>query len=109
MNTHIVIDSGTCYTKLGFSINNPSIGKRDLVNEGKEIHDLDFVLYIGYEAFQNKQLYPNHHLTRNGQIEGWDEIEQFWEQCFFKYLQCYPEDHPVLITDPPISSPDNHK
>ncbi|KAH0790030.1 Actin-like protein 3 [Histomonas meleagridis] len=118
IDTPVIIDVGTGYTKLGYSTNNrpdyiiPTlIGNRDLKNVSQAqmsgTEDLDF--YIGYEAIQNQTLYPNTNIMKHGQIEDWDKIEQFWEQCLFKYLRCEPEDHPVLLTEPPLNSPDNRE
>ena len=117
-NPPVIIDVGTGYTKLGYSTNSrpdfiipTQIGNRDLKNttaaQMKGTEDLDF--YIGYEAVANQVLYPNTNIMKHGQIEDWDKIEQFWEQCLFKYLRCEPEDHAVLLTEPPLNSPDNRE
>jgi actin-related protein 3 len=36
-------------------------------------------------------------------------MERFWEQCFFKYLRCEPEEHAVLLTEPPLNAPENRE
>jgi actin-related protein 3 len=36
-------------------------------------------------------------------------MERFWEQCIFKYLRCEPEDHYVLLTEPPLNPPENRE
>ena len=116
--TPVVIDVGTGYTKMGYSCNTrpdfiiPTIiGNRDMKNVSQSqiigTEDLDF--YIGFEAIKNQQLYPNTNIMKHGQIDDWDKIEQFWEQCFFKYLRCEPEDQPCLLTEPPLNSPDNRE
>ena len=118
IDTPIIIDVGTGYTKMGYATNSrpdfiiPTlIGNRDLKNVAQSqltgTEDLDF--YIGYEAIQNQTLYPNTNIMKHGQIDDWDKIEQFWEQCLFKYLRCEPEDHPILLTEPPLNSPDNRE
>lgn len=117
-NPPVIIDVGTGYTKMGYSCNSrpdfiiPTIiGNKDMKNVSQSqivgTEDLDF--YIGYEAINNMQLYPNTNIMKHGQIDDWDKIEQFWEQCFFKYLRCEPEDHAVLLTEPPLNSPDNRE
>ena len=117
-NPPVIIDVGTGYTKMGYSTNSrpdfviPTIiGNRDMKNVSQSqivgTEDLDF--YIGYEAIKNQQLYTNTNIMKHGQIDDWDKIEQFWEQCFFKYLRCEPEDHLVLLTEPPLNSPDNRE
>ena len=117
-NPPIIIDVGTGYTKMGYSCNSrpdfiiPTIiGNRNMQNVTQAqlvgTEDLDF--YIGFEAIKNQQLYPNTNIMKHGQIDDWDKIEQFWQQCFFKYLRCEPEDHACLLTEPPLNSPDNRE
>eukprot|EP00004_Rigifila_ramosa_P009230 TRINITY_DN2071_c0_g1_i1.p1 TRINITY_DN2071_c0_g1~~TRINITY_DN2071_c0_g1_i1.p1 ORF type:complete len:418 (-),score=123.07 TRINITY_DN2071_c0_g1_i1:57-1310(-) len=114
----VVIDVGTGYTKMGYASNwepnyiIPSViataddkGKTAATKKGCE--DLDF--YIGDEAFENSSTYQVNYPLRHGQIENWDLIERFWEQCIFKYLRCEPEDHFFLLTEPPLNAPENRE
>ncbi|OCF31589.1 actin binding protein [Kwoniella heveanensis CBS 569] len=71
------------------------------------IEDLDF--FIGDEAVANSKTYSLHYPIRHGQIENWDHMERFWEQCIFKYLRAEPEDHYVLLTEPPLNPPENRE
>jgi actin-related protein 3 len=114
----VVIDVGTGYTKMGYSTNSrpdfiiPTvIGNVNLhgVAQAKlrGTEDLDF--YVGYEAIGKEPAYSVTNVLRHGQIDDWDKIEQFWEQCFFKYLRCEPEDHAILLTEPALNSPDNRE
>jgi hypothetical protein len=59
------------------------------------IEDLDF--YIGDEALVNQKTYSVNYPIRHGQIENWDLMERYWEQCIFKYMRCEPEDHAFLL------------
>jgi actin-related protein 3 len=59
------------------------------------IEDLDF--FIGDEAFANSKTYAINYPIRHGQIDNWDHMERYWEQCIFKYLRCEPEDHHFLL------------
>jgi actin-related protein 3 len=61
----------------------------------KGIDDLDF--YIGDEAVANQKTYSLSYPIRHGQIDNWDLMERYWEQCLFKYLRCEPEDHYFLL------------
>ena len=81
IDTPIIIDVGTGYTKMGYATNSrpdfiiPTlIGNRDLKNVAQSqltgTEDLDF--YIGYEAIQNQTLYPNTNIMKHGQIDDWD-------------------------------------
>jgi actin-related protein 3 len=36
-------------------------------------------------------------------------MEQLWQHCIFKYLNCEPEDHYFLLTEPPLNPPENRE
>jgi len=71
------------------------------------IADLDF--FIGDEALAHSRTYQVSFPIRHGQIDNWTHMEQFWEQCIFKYLRCEPEDHHFLLTEPPLNAPENRE
>eukprot|EP00993_Chasmostoma_nieuportense_P000911 NODE_1837_length_1362_cov_28.191903_g1745_i0.p1 GENE.NODE_1837_length_1362_cov_28.191903_g1745_i0~~NODE_1837_length_1362_cov_28.191903_g1745_i0.p1 ORF type:complete len:418 (+),score=101.16 NODE_1837_length_1362_cov_28.191903_g1745_i0:51-1304(+) len=111
----IVIDAGTGFTKMGYAGNyEPSyiiptvyaenshskMGKRGL-------DDLDFL--IGTDAMNNYQTYKPTYPIKHGIVEDWDNVEHLWQQCFYKYLRCDPEDHHVLLTEPPLNPPENRE
>lgn len=112
----VVIDNGTGYTKMGYANNSepqfivPSvIATKDDKPTGKKkgIEDLDF--YIGDEAVANQNTYALSYPIKKGQIEDWNLMERYWEQCIFKYLRCEPEDHYFLLTEPPLNAPENRE
>jgi actin-related protein 3 len=43
------------------------------------------------------------------QVENWDSMERFWQQCVFNYLRCDPEDHFFLLTESPLTPPENRE
>ncbi|RSH86342.1 actin [Apiotrichum porosum] len=132
----LVIDNGTGYTKMGFAGNSepsfvfptaiathqtassssntasaqtrsaPASASTNLASK-RGIEDLDF--FIGDEAIANSRTYQVHYPIRHGMIENWDYMERFWEQCIFKYLRAEPEDHYVLLTEPPLNPPENRE
>lgn len=53
--------------------------------------------------------YSLHYPIRHGMINNWDQMERFWEQSIFKYLRAEPEDHYVLLTEPPLNPPENRE
>jgi len=114
----VVIDNGTGYTKMGFAGNVepqyiiPTVcatkadeggvaGKRD------GVEDLDF--YIGDAAFANSSTHQINYPIRGGIIDNWDNMERLWERCLFEYLRCEPEEHHVLLTEPPLNPPENRE
>merc|ERR1711892_945532 len=118
----VVLDNGTGYTKMGFAdaenmrpqyIIPSCIGVKESASvQGsqrnyKGIDDLDF--YIGDEAMGNSKQYAVNWPIRHGQVENWDHMERYWEQCIFKYLRTEPEDHYFLMTEPPLNTPENRE
>ncbi|KAL0421483.1 UNVERIFIED_CONTAM: Actin-related protein 3 [Sesamum latifolium] len=107
----VVIDNGTGYTKMGFagnlepcfivptvvtanesSITQPRAGTRKSSNllvqhNAGVMADLDFS--IGDEALSRSKSSGMSNLTypiRHGQVDDWDAMERFWQQCIFNYL-----------------------
>ena len=75
-----------------------------------KIDDLNFE--TGWQAIEtNKKsgggqiYYP----IRHGQVENWDMMESYWQHCIFKYLQCDPESHYFMLTEPPLNAPENRE
>ncbi|XP_072971024.1 actin-related protein 3-like [Typha angustifolia] len=126
----VVIDNGSGYSKLGFSgnsepsftiptavaVNESFLNQSDSSSNGNSIAqynagimaDLDF--FIGEEALSHSSgiynvNYPMHH----GQVQNWDTMEKFWQQCIFNYLRCDPEDHYFLLTDSPVTTPESRE
>lgn len=113
----VVIDNGTGYTKMGYSGNvepqyiiptvlatkadEGGVGKRDGVD------DLDF--HVGDAALNNSTTHQVNYPIRHGLIDNWDNMERMWERCMFEYLRCEPEDHYVLLTEPPLNPPENRE
>mmetsp|Transcript_5618 Transcript_5618/g.5782 ORF Transcript_5618/g.5782 Transcript_5618/m.5782 type:complete len:418 (-) Transcript_5618:448-1701(-) len=113
----VVIDNGTGYTKMGYSGNvepqyiiptilatradEGGVGKRD------GVEDLDF--YIGDAALSNSTTHQINYPIRHGLIDNWDNMERLWQRCMFEYLRCDPEDHYVVLTEPPLNPPENRE
>lgn len=133
----VVIDNGTGYTKMGFAGNvepcfitptvvavndsfsgsaqpavrgTPARGNWLAQHSAGVMADLDF--YIGDEALARSRASSSHSLSypiRNGQVENWDTMERFWQQCIFNYLRCDPEDHYFLLTESPLTAPETRE
>ncbi|XP_047964083.1 actin-related protein 3-like [Salvia hispanica] len=132
-NPAVVIDNGTGFTKLGFAgnaepcftiptvvalsdaITNPArntTGKGNWMvqHSAGVMADMDF--YIGEEALSKARVSGTYNLInpiRHGQVDNWDSMERFWQQCIFDYLRCDPEDHYFLLTESPLTAPENRE
>lgn len=113
-----VIDCGTGYTKMGYAGNTepqyiiptavaslPSKGVEPAQDSGLE--DLDF--YVGDEALAHTGTHQLTYPIKNGCIENWDSMERLWARCIFQYLRCDPEEHYMLLTEPPLNPPENRE
>ncbi|XP_015689637.1 actin-related protein 3 isoform X1 [Oryza brachyantha] len=129
----VVIDNGTGYTKMGFAgnvepcfitptvvaVNDTFAGQtRATTNKGNwmaqhsagVMADLDF--FIGEDALARSRASSTYSLSypiHNGQVENWDTMERFWQQCIFNYLRCDPEDHYFLLTESPLTPPETRE
>ncbi|CAN4116173.1 unnamed protein product [Withania somnifera] len=129
----VVIDNGTGYTKLGFAGNvEPSFilptvvaVNESFVNQSRVttkssnwlaqhsagvMADLDFC--IGEEALTRSKSSNTYNLSypiKRGQVDNWDAMERFWQQCIFNYLRCDPEDHYFLLTESPMTAPESRE
>lgn len=80
---------------------NATAGKRD------GLEDLDF--HVGDAAFLNQSTHQVNYPIRQGLIDNWDNMERLWQRCMFEYLRCEPEEHYVLLTEPPLNPPENRE
>jgi actin-related protein 3 len=112
----VVIDNGTGYSKLGYAGNYepnyivPSVISNATQVQGKkqsDVFDLDF--YIGNDATVKRHGYTFEYPIKHGIIDNWDNMERFWQRCIFEYLNCDPEDHFFLLTEPPMNTPENRE
>lgn len=114
----IIIDNGTGFTKMGYSGNmEPSVVIPSVIGEYPEKSDLnvsklqfdDYDYYIGEEAHKNTKTHSLNYLLRGGMIENWEQMEKFWHKSIFEYMRADPEDHYMVLTEPPMNTPENRE
>jgi len=118
--TTIVMDNGTGYTKMGYagvgasSNHVPSFVIPTIIAEGKKskkkaenLDDLEF--WIGKEADARRSNMNVKSPIQDGVVEDWDCMEKFWNRCIYGYLQANPEEHYMLLTEPPLNPPENRE
>ena len=113
-NPAVIIDNGSGFTKAGFAggaapqvIIPTAIDKKVKGESGNPLADLNFKLNTGKNstAYDIKTHYPMKH----GVVEDWDSMEQLWQRCYYEKLRCNPEDHYLVLTEPPLNPPINRE
>jgi actin-related protein 3 len=118
MHAPAIIDCGTGYSKIGFAGNDTPLHVVPTVVSSREGHvnskssrsplaDLDFE--IGHYALENQSFSRLTFPIRHGIISDWNAMEKFWERTIFGLLRCDPEDHPFILTEPPMNPPENRE
>ena len=64
--------------------------------------------YVGTEALSLHNSLSLKSPIRQGIISNWDNMERIWYHTFYDELYVAPEEHPVLLTEPPLT-PKAHK
>ncbi|KAL6073312.1 Structural maintenance of chromosomes protein 3 [Balamuthia mandrillaris] len=112
----IVIDNGSYTCKAGFASDNvpravfPSIvghPPRESLLQGLLKH-----YYVGEEAMEMASR-PDIDMLCRRPVEGglitiWDDMEGLWHHLFHHQLKVAPEEHPILLSEPPLS-PRSHR
>lgn len=105
---HCVIDNGTGYMKAGFSGEEApkavfptliGIPKKNALLGSETKNRL-----IGQEALEKLAIQDIHYPIKKGEIVDWSDMEKIWHHTFYNELRIAPEDHVVLLTDPPITN-----
>ncbi|XP_037351050.1 actin-like protein 7A [Talpa occidentalis] len=110
----VVVDLGTGYCKCGFAglprpthMISTTVGKPFM--ETAKTGDNRKETYVGQElinpGIRLKLINP----LRHGIIVDWDTVQDIWEYLFHKEMKINPEDHAVLVSDPPLSPHTNRE
>jgi actin-related protein 3 len=78
-----------------------------MVNKRAGIDDLDF--YVGDEAMGKSSTHQICYPIRHGIIDNWDNMERLWQRCMYEYMRCEPDEHYVMLTEPPMNPPENRE
>jgi actin-related protein len=109
----LVVDIGSGIIKAGISGEDaprsifPSIvGRPKDKNKlifGVEHKDVD----IGDYAQQYRGILNVSYPIERGIVKNWDDLENILNHTFYLELRVSPEDHPVLLTEPPLNPKEN--
>jgi len=65
--------------------------------------------FIGPEAIEKAKTYKLSYPIRSGMIENWELMEKFWHRSIYHHLRVDPENHYIVLTEPPMNTPDNRE
>lgn len=110
----IIFDNGSGVFKAGFSedfapfvIFPTIVGKAKNQNLMIGMDQKEF--YVGNEAASKPNLLHISHPIVKGQIEDWNKMEQIWQYTYENELVVDPQEHTILVTEPPLMSNKYHE
>ena len=65
--------------------------------------------YVGDEALLKRDILSINCPIERGVVTNWEDMEKIWHHTFYNELRVAPEDHPVLLTDAPITPKSNRE
>ncbi|XP_048663573.1 actin-85C-like [Marmota marmota marmota] len=104
----VICDYGSGFSKLGFAgceapyaVFPTILGKlrHDTMLVGMEEEDW----FIGDEVQNKRGILNLQYPISRGAITNWDNMEKIWHHSFYHVLSIAPEEHPLMVTEPPLS------
>ena len=112
----VVIDNGSGMVKAGFAGDDtpravfPSIvGRAKRHNVMSPMMGKHKSCFIGNEAQSKRGILTLKYPIEHGIVTSWDDMERIWEHTFKNELRIHPDEHSVLLTEPPLNPKRNRE
>ncbi|GAB7343565.1 hypothetical protein MBLNU457_1570t1 [Dothideomycetes sp. NU457] len=107
-NNPVVIDNGSGTIRAGFAGEDlPKCFFPSYVGRPKHTRVLAGALegdvFIGAKAQELRGLLKIKYPLEHGIVTNWDDMEKIWQHVYTEELKTLSEDHPVLLTEPPLN------
>ncbi|KAL8952526.1 MAG: hypothetical protein Q9222_001556 [Ikaeria aurantiellina] len=111
-NAPIVLDNGSGTIRAGFAGEDlPKCYFPSFVGRPKHIRvlagGLEGDVFIGQRAQELRGLLKIRYPLEHGIVTDWDDMERIWQFVYTEELKTLSEEHPVLLTEPPLNPRSN--
>ena len=111
-NAPIVLDNGSGTIRAGFAgADLPTCYFPSYVGRPKHLRVLAGALegdvFIGPRAQELRGLLKIRYPLEHGIVTDWDDMERIWQYVYTDELKTLSEEHPVLLTEPPLNPRSN--
>ncbi|XP_011809965.1 PREDICTED: actin-like protein 7B [Colobus angolensis palliatus] len=110
----VVIDLGSQYCKCGYAgeprptyFISSTVGKR--CPEATDAGDTRKGTLVGHELLNTETPLKLVNPLKHGIVVDWDCVQDIWEYIFRTAMKILPEEHAVLVSDPPLSPSSNRE
>ncbi|XP_037654288.1 actin-like protein 7B [Choloepus didactylus] len=110
----LIIDLGSQYCKCGYAgeprptyFISSTVGKR--CPEAGQAGDTRKETYVGHELLSTEAPLKLENPLRHGVVVDWDCVQSIWEYIFHTAMKILPEEHAVLVSDPPLGPSSNRE
>jgi len=104
----IIVDVGSAFIKAGRQTDSePTCIVPSLVGRPRRRYSEYFEgnpAFVGEEAISQRHQLSFSYPVDHGHVEDWLEMEELWNHVFHRSLNIKTEEHPMLVTEPPLCS-----